>query len=102
MVYRVRKNWESLNLYTRKVHRIGSVEMVDASVQRVYVRDLLGMRVAFEVGFELEHDVKEGDYHYDESDQCFPWIRIFCEGDLSLKLDGRDLITVLIQGIIFL
>ncbi len=58
----VNANWESLNLYTRKIHRIGTVEMVDALVQRVYVRDLPGMRVAFEVGLELELDVKEGDY----------------------------------------
>ena len=60
----VNENWESLNLYTRNVHSIGTVEMVDASVQRVYVRDLPRMRVAFEVGLVLELDVKEGDYHY--------------------------------------
>lgn len=83
----VNENWESLNLYTRNVHRIGIVEMVDASVHRVYVRDLPGMRVAFEVGLELELDVKEGDYHYDECDQCYPWIRLYCEGDLSCGLD---------------
>lgn len=83
----VNENWESLNLYTRNVHSIGTVEMVDASVQRVYVRDLPGMRVAFEVGLELELDVKEGDYHYDECDQCYPWIRLYCEGDLSCGLD---------------
>lgn len=83
----VNENWESLNLYTWNVHRIGIVEMVDASVHRVYVRDLPGMRVAFEVGLELELDVKEGDYHYDECDQCYPWIRLYCEGDLSCGLD---------------
>ena len=69
----VNENWESLNLYTWNVHRIGAVEMVGASVQPVYVRDLLGMRVTFEVGPELELYVKEGDYHYDEGDlSCGP------------------------------
>lgn len=87
----VNANWESLNLYTRKIHRIGTVEMVDALVQRVYVRDLPGMRVAFEVGLELELDVKEGDYHYDECNQCYPWIRIYCEGDLSCGLDDWEI-----------
>ena len=84
-------NWESLNLYTKKVHRMGAVEMIDATIQRVYVRDLPGMRVAFEVGLELEIDVKEGDYHYDESNQCYPWIRIYCEGDLSCGLDDWEI-----------
>ncbi len=60
--------------------------MIDATIQRVYVRDLPGMRVAFEVGLELETDVKEGDHRYDESGQCYPWIRIYCEGDLSCGL----------------
>ncbi len=83
----VNENWEPLNLYTRNVHRSGAVEMVDASVQRVDVCDLPGMRVVFEVGLEPEPDVKEGDYYYDECDQCYSWIRIYCEGDLSCGLD---------------
>ncbi len=90
----VNENWESMNLYTRNVYRIGSVEMIDATIERVYVRDLPGMRVAFEVGMQLEIDVKEGDYHYDESDQCYPWIRLYCEGDLSCGLDDWDIIRI--------
>ena len=50
-----------MNLYTRDIHRVGYAEMADATIERVYVRDLLGMRVAFEVGLQLEIDVKEGD-----------------------------------------
>lgn len=79
----VEDNWQQLNLYTRNVHRIGIVEFVDATIQRVYVQDLPRMRVAFDVGLELELTVKEGDYHYDDYDQCYPWIRVSCEGDLS-------------------
>ena len=85
----VESNWESLDLYTRHVHRIGAVEFVDATIQRVYVQDLPGMRVAFDVGLELELTVKEGDYHYDNYDQCYPWVRISCEGDLSRSEERR-------------
>lgn len=60
--------------------------MVDASIQCVYVRDFPDMYVAFEV--ELELDVKEGDYHYDEWNQCYLWICVCCEGDLSCGLDN--------------
>lgn len=65
-LYRAAENyvdsyWQSLNLYTRHVHRIGEVELVDVNIQRVYVHDLPGMRVGFDVGLELEIEVKEGD-----------------------------------------
>lgn len=90
----VNENWKSMDLYARNVHRVGHAEMIDATIERVYVRDLPEMRVAFEVGMQLEIDVKEGDYHYDESDQCYPWIRIYCEGDLSCGLDDWEIIRV--------
>lgn len=65
-------NWQSLDLYTKRVHRVGAVKFVDATIQRVYVRNLPDMRVAFDVGLELELTVKEGNYHYDDYDQCYP------------------------------
>ena len=90
----VNENWESMDLYTRNVHCVRHAQMIDATIERVYVRDLPGMRVAFEVGMQLEIDVKEGDYHYDESDQCYPWMRIYCEGDLSCGFDHWKIIRV--------
>lgn len=83
----VASNWQSMNLYTKRVHIIGSVEMTDATVQRVYVETLSDMRIKFDVCLELELELKERNYHYDETDQCNPWIRIGCEGDLSCALD---------------
>ena len=32
----VERNWQSMNLYTRNVHKVGEVEMSDATIQRVY------------------------------------------------------------------
>lgn len=83
----VSDNLDSLDLRTRRVSRIGDVEFVDANIQRVYVRDLPGMRVAFDVGIELELCVHDANHRSDEEDECHPWIRISCEGDLSKGLD---------------
>lgn len=83
----VASNWQTMNLYTKRVHIIGSVEMTDATVQRVYIETLSDMRIKFDVCLELELELKERDYHYDETDQCNPWVRICCEGDLSCALD---------------
>ncbi len=79
-------NIDSLDLRTRHVSRVGNIEFEDASIQRVYVRDLPSMRVAFEVGMELTLSVHEGNYRRDEEDECYPWIRVFCEGDISCGL----------------
>ena len=87
-------DWQSLDLYACRVHRIGEVEFIDAEIKRVYVRDLPGMAVAFEVGLELEIEVKEGNHHYDESDICYPWVRISCEGDISCGLDDWKIISI--------
>lgn len=83
----VSDNPDSLDLRTRHVSRIGDVEFVDANIQRVYVRDLPGMRVAFDVGIELELCIHDANHRSDEEDECNPWIRISCEGDLSKGLD---------------
>ena len=85
-------NWKSLHLYSKRIHHIGSVEISDATIQRVYIRDLPGTRVAFEVGLELEVNIQ--DYHYDEDDQCYPWIRIYCEGNLACELDDWRIIKI--------
>ena len=77
------ENYRLLELRLKKVRSIESVELLDADIKRVYVRDLPGMRVAFDVGLELDVEVKDSNYKNDEGDECFPWIRISCEGDLS-------------------
>ena len=87
-------HWESLDLYTRNVNTIGSVNFEDATITQVYVRDLPGMKIAFEVVMQLDLYVREGDYHYDEYDLCNPKIVIPCQGDISnglcdWKIDGE-------------
>ena len=74
----VADNWESFNLYTKKIHCIGNGEMIDGRIERVYVEDRPDMRVAFDVGFEADLAIREGDYHYDESEEKSIWLRIPC------------------------
>ena len=62
----VSDNWESFDLYTRKIHRIGSVEMIDGRVERVYAEDRPGMRIAFDVGFEGDLSCGLDDWTVDE------------------------------------
>lgn len=88
------ENWESMDLYTKHVHRIGSVELSEIYIRRVYVEDLPSSMVKFDVGLELELYVREGNYHYDGVDICSPWLRIECEGDLDTGLEDWQIISI--------
>ena len=83
----VRSNWRKLDLNSWRLDDITYVSLEDATIKRVYVQDLPGMRVGFDVGLELEIDLgghRRRDYEHDED---YPWIRISCEGDISKGLD---------------
>lgn len=90
----IRDNADNMDFRTSRVHRVGVVELQDATIERVYVSDLPGMKVAFDVGLQLEVLIKEDDYYYDETDVNYPWIRISCEGDLSKALDNWRITNV--------
>lgn len=81
------EHWEEMGLYSRRVQRITDAEIVDATIQRVYVTDRPGNEIAFDVGLELEIAVFAADHHNDSEDTCYQWLRISCEGDLA---DGLD------------
>ena len=87
-------HWDELGLESRRVPRIETAEITDATVQRVYVTDRPGDRIAFDVGLELEVSVKAADHHNDYDDVLYPWVRISCEGDLATGLDGWQAINI--------
>lgn len=90
----IRENADCMDFRTYRVHRMGAIELQDATIQRVYVSDLPNMQLAFDVGLELEVVIKEDDYHYDETDVTYPWIRISCRGDLSKALDDWKITNI--------
>ena len=81
------EHWREMNLETIRVPTIDSYELADAKVQRVYVSDLPGDRIAFDVGLELEVAVSMVSRHNDSEDTSYPWLRFSCEGDLSQGLE---------------
>lgn len=80
------ENWHELDLNCSRVPDIESASVEDATVERVYVTDLPGDRIAFDVGLELQIEVSSGGRNA-ESGDCTQWIRISCEGDLSCALN---------------
>ncbi|GIW48976.1 MAG: hypothetical protein KatS3mg079_452 [Caloramator sp.] len=80
-------NYNNLDLWLYKVRKIGGIELSDIEVKFVNVNDLPGMKIEFDVVVEAEFEVRESDYHYDESENCVQWFVLKCSGDLDCNLD---------------
>lgn len=80
-------NQDDLDLRLNKVRNIGGVELSETEVKFVSVNDLPDMKIEFDVAVEAELEVRESDYHYDESETCRQWFVLKCSGDLDRNLD---------------
>jgi transcriptional regulator with XRE-family HTH domain len=83
----VEENLDALDLDLRNVKKIGEVSLTDMEIKFVSVNDLPDMKIEFDVIVEAEIEVTEGDYHYDDFDQCYQWFSLRCTGDLACSLD---------------
>lgn len=87
-------NYDDLDLRLYRVRNIGGIEMSDIEVKFVSVNDLPDMKIDFDVAVEAELEVRESDYHYDESENCRKWFMLKCSGDLDCNLDDFTISSV--------
>ncbi len=90
----VEQNWKGLDLRLRNVHTVGGVAMSDMEIKFVWVGDLPGLKIEFDVVVDAEIEVTEGDYHYDDYDICNQWLTVRCAGDLACDLDDFKIVGV--------
>ena len=81
------EKYDDLDLRLYKVRNIGGIELSDIEVKFVSVSDLPGMKIEFDIVVEAELEVRESNYHYDESENCSQWFMLKCSGDLDRNLD---------------
>lgn len=90
----VTENNDNLDLRLYRVKNIGGIELSDIEVKFVSVSDLPDMKIEFDVAVEAELEVRESDYHYDESEICRQWFMLKCSGDLACNLDDLKISSV--------
>lgn len=81
------QNHRDLDVSSRLVRTIDSAELSDIDIKNVFVNNLPGMKIAFDVLLEAEFEISETDRHTDRYDQKRRWFKISCTGDLSCNLD---------------
>jgi len=90
----VEEDYNNLDLQLYRVRNIGGVELLDIEVKFLSVNNLPDMKIEFDVVLETELEVRESDYHYDESETCRPWFMLKCSGDLDNNLDDFKISNV--------
>jgi hypothetical protein len=90
----VEENVDSLDLSLRNVRNVGEVTLTDMEIKFISINDLPGMKIEFDVVVEGEIEVSEGDYHYDDFDQCYQWFSLRCTGDLAHNLDDFKIVGI--------
>lgn len=90
----VEENKDSLELELRNVRNVGEVSLTDMNVKSVWINDLPGMKLEFDVVVEGEIEIAESDYHYDDYDINYPWFTLSCTGDLVSNLDDFRVVCI--------
>ncbi|MDD4495629.1 MAG: ImmA/IrrE family metallo-endopeptidase [Eubacteriales bacterium] len=78
-------NPSSLTFY--RLHRPGQPEIDDVKLEHVWVDDLPGMDIQFDVALSLSLSFLDADHHYDNSEEKTVWLMVRCRGNLERCLD---------------
>ncbi len=81
------QNYSDLDVSSQVVRTIDSAELSDIEVKHVFIDDLPGMEIAFDVLLEAVFEISETDRHNDRHDEKTQWFKVSCTGDLSQDLD---------------
>lgn len=90
----VAENYSELDLRLYRVRNIGNIDLSDIEVKSVSINDLPDMKIEFDVAVVAELEVRESDYHYDETENCTQWFMLKCSGDLDCNLDDFTISSV--------
>ena len=83
----LRDNCGNLDVSSRFVRTVDNAELSDINVKHVYVDNLPGMKIAFDILLEADFEISEVDRHTDRFDEKREWFKLSCSGDLSHNLD---------------
>ena len=58
------------------------------------MEDLPGMKISFDVALSVNIEIKDGNHHYDVSEERTFWLMVSCRGDLDKKLEDFEITSV--------
>lgn len=88
------ENQDDLDIELYKIHKAGETEIQDVNVEYVWIDDLPGMAIQFDVALSVSFEIHEADYHYDETEEKKIWMMVRCRGDLAKDLEDFEIFEV--------
>lgn len=88
------ENQEYLAANLNRIHQVGEIIPSEVKVEHVWVADLPGMEIQFDIALSVEYEATERDYHYDNSDGDGMWLMVRCQGSLDNDLDDFEVFEV--------
>ena len=70
------------------------IDLSDIDVKFVYVNDLPGTRIEFDVTVEAELEVYQSVYRYECTNSYSRWLVLKCSGDLDCNLDDFEILSI--------
>lgn len=83
----ISENHEKLDIRSWNVDRIDETYLDDINIKHVFINDLPGMKIAFDVLIEVVFEIHEIDRRHDKYDELSNWFKISCTADLKNNLD---------------
>ena len=86
-----------LDLRHYRVKEIGEITIEDIDIKNVFVYDLPGSAISFDVIIDAALSVYDTDrYHNDEPEEIHQWFNVSCQGNLDLRLTDLFISSVCI------
>ncbi|MDD3840854.1 MAG: helix-turn-helix transcriptional regulator [Clostridia bacterium] len=82
----ISQNRDSLDIESWHVDQIDETYLDDINIKHIYINDLPGMKVAFDVLIEAIFEIHEIDRRHDKYDEVSNWFKISCIADLETGL----------------
>ena len=83
----ISQNRDNLDIESWHVDQIDETYLDDINIKHIYINDLPGMKVAFDVLIEAIFEIHEIDRRHDKYDEVSNWFKISCIADLETGLD---------------
>lgn len=87
----ISENHEKLDIKSWHVDQIDETYLDDINIKHVFINDLPGMKIAFDVLIEAVFEIHEIDRRHDKYDEISNWFKISCVGNLEKDLDDFNI-----------
>ncbi len=87
------RNTCTITTRSQQVGRIDHAWLADITIKRIFVEDMPGTCIAFDVLVEADYEISERDRRQDRYSEESDWFKVSCIGDLSRNLNDFKIIS---------